>query len=248
RLIAEEYARWGLRPPAGMAAITRKQVQEFEEADSITVCSEAVARSLREGGVPDHRIHLTPLGFDPTRFSPGEKPDQTFRVMFVGLICLRKGVQYLLEAFRRLNLPDAELVLVGWKGSDSQTFLPRYEGSYRYIPFVPQAELPNLYRSASVLVLPSIEEGFGMVVYEAAACGVPSIITENVGATIRDGLDGSVVPIRDVDALAARLLALYENEGLRYEMGCSAQAYVRQYTWDAYGDALIAHYRALTGG
>ena len=62
---------------------------------------------------------------------------------------------------------------------------------------MPQEELAALYNTASVFVLPSLQDGFGMVVYEAAACGLPVIVTENVGAAIRDGQDGFVVPIRD---------------------------------------------------
>jgi glycosyltransferase involved in cell wall biosynthesis len=246
RLLSEEYERFGLRWPKSASRLNRKQVQEFEEADSIIVCSEPIARSLRSQGVSAEKIAVLTLGAATERFVPSLKRDDVFRVMFAGLICLRKGVPYLLEAFKRLNLPNAELALVGWIGNDARAFLPEYEGVYRHINFVAQEKLPALYNSASVLVLPSIEEGFGMVVPEAAACGVPVIITENVGATIRDGQDGYVVPIRDVDALADRLLRLYENNDLRRQMGASAREYVLQhYTWDRYGERLLAHYRAL---
>jgi glycosyltransferase involved in cell wall biosynthesis len=84
-----------------------------------------------------------------------------------------------------------------------------------------------------------------MVVYEAAACGLPVIITENVGAHIRDGQDGYIVPVRDANALAERLLCLYENGDLRRTLGESARAYVQQFTWQAYHARLVAHYRDL---
>jgi len=73
------------------------------------------------------------------------------------------------------------------------------------------------------------------------------IVTENVGAAIRDGQDGFVVPIRDPDALADRLLRLYEDEPLRRAMGKSARAYVQQFTWEAYHHELKAHYDDLCG-
>ncbi len=244
-LMREEFDRYGIPYPAGMHWLIRRHMQEYEEADAIAVCSDFVARTMLSQGIPEARLRRVHLGFDPARFSPAARTNRTFRVMFVGLICLRKGVQYLLEAFRRLNLPDAELVLVGWKGADSRVFLPRYEGLYRHVPFVPQEQLPALYNSASVLALPSIEEGFGMVVYEAAACGLPVIVTENVGAAIRDGQDGYVIPIRDPDALADRLLRFYRDEHLRREMGRSAHSYVQQFTWQAYQRELAGHYRTL---
>ena len=247
QILREEFRRFGVRYPGGMRWLIRKHVQEYEEADAIAVCSEFVARTLRQQGVPSEKLRMVHLGFDPTRFSPGPKPDDVFRVLFVGLITLRKGIPYLLEAFKRLALPDAELVLVGWKAPDSRVFLPKYEGLYRHVPFVPQEELPELYHSGSVLVLPSLEEGFGMVAYEAAACGLPVIVTENVGATIRDGVDGYIVPIRDPDALADRLLRLYRDEALRREMGESARQYVRQFTWERYYGEIAAHYEELAG-
>jgi glycosyltransferase involved in cell wall biosynthesis len=248
QILKEEHQRFGVPFPTGMRWLLAKHVQEYKEADTIFVCSDFVARSMCEQGVPANKLRRVDLGFDPGRFGPGPKPDQVFRVLFVGLITLRKGLVYLLEAFKKLNLPDAELVLVGWKAPDSRAFLPQYEGIYRHVPYVPQEELPAQFHAASVLVLPSLEEGFGMVVYEAAACSLPVIITNNVGAAIRDGQDGYVVPIRDVDALSERLLQLYEDHSLRREMGESARQFVQQFTWDAYHRQLVDHYRDIAGG
>ena len=84
-----------------------------------------------------------------------------------------------------------------------------------------------------------------MVVYEAAACGLPVIVSENVGAAIRDGQDGFIVPIRDPDALADRLLRLYRDPALRRAMGQSAYEYVQQFTWEAYHRQVIANYRQV---
>lgn len=247
-LLNEEYERFGLSWPKGGTKLTPKKLQEFEEVDSIIVCSEPIARSMRSQGVPEEKIVVLALGAATERFTPSPKQDDVFRVMFAGLISLQKGVQYLLEAFKRLKLPNAELVLVGWIGNDAGAFLPKYEGMYRHINWIQQDRLVALYREASVFVIPSIQEGFGMVVPEAAACGLPIIISENVGATIRDGQDGYVVPIRDVDALADRLLRLYEDDDLRQRMGASAREYVlERYTWDQYHKQLFKHYLGLQG-
>ena len=246
RILREEFERFGVKYPASAQWLIKKHVQEYEEADAVIVCSEYVRRTMLEMGTPEEKLKLLPVGFDPQRFKPGEKPDKVFRVLFVGLIGIRKGVQYLLEAFKKLNLPDAELVLVGGPSSDSRLFLSQYRGLYRHVPFVPQEQLRELYHSASVFVLPSLEEGFGMVVAEAAASGIPVIISENVGATIRDGQDGYIVPIRDVDALAARILTLYEDDKLRREMGQSAHEYIQRFTWQRYYDGLQRIYRELS--
>lgn len=247
QILSEEYARYGLRFSKAYRLLFRKHMQEYEEADAVVVPSEFVWRTMVAQGVPESKLRRVHFGFDPQRFRPAPeaKTDRIFRVLFVGAISLQKGVQYLLEAFRRLNLPDAELVLVGGRFPDSRVFLPQYEGLYRHIPFVPQEQLPAIYQQASVFVLPSLQDGFGMVVYEAAACALPVIITQNVGAAIRDGRDGFVVPIRDAEALAERLLRLYRNESLRRAMGQSAHEYVQQFTWEAYHQQVIENYRSL---
>ncbi len=250
RILREEYARHGLRFSEANKLLFRKHNQEYAEADAIVVPSEFVWRTMISQGVPETKLRRVHFGFAPERFKPMPevKTDRTFRVLFVGAISLQKGVQYLLEAFSRLNLPDAELVLAGGKFPDSRTFLPKYKGLYRHIPFVAQPELAAIYNSASVFVLPSLQDGFGMVVYEAAACGLPVIITENVGAAIRDHQDGYIVPIRDPDALADRLLRLYRDQELRRDMGRSACEYVQQFTWEAYHQQVIHLYDDLATG
>ncbi len=246
-LLAEEYARYGLRFPQGDRLVIQKHLDEYALADAIMVPSDFVWRTMVASGIPETKLRRVHLGFAPERFAPvpGVRTARPFRILFVGSVSLQKGVQYLLEAFRQLNLPDAELVFVGGAYPDSRSFLPRYQGLFRHIWFVPQDQLPELYSSASVFVLPSLQDGFGMVVYEAAACGLPVIITENVGAAVRDGQDGFVVPIRDSDALADRLLRLYRDERLRHEMGQSAREFVQRFTWQAYHEELKAHYDNL---
>ena len=83
-----------------------------------------------------------------------------------------------------------------------------------------------------------------MVAYEAAACGLPVIVTENVGAEIGEGEDGFVVPIRDPDAIADRLVRL-RDEDLRRRMGASARARALASTWERYGEGLARHYAEI---
>ena len=247
RLLRDEYAKWGLRLPPSHRWLLRKQVQEFVEADYIMVPSEFVWRTMVEEGVPESKLVRVHLGFDPGRFAPeaGGQRDDTFRVLYVGVLSLQKGLPYLLEAFRRLHLSRSELLLVGDLSVEARAFLPKYDGLFRHVRFVPQSDLPAYYHSASVFVLPSLQDGFGMVVYEAAGCGLPVIITENVGANVRDGVDGFVVPIRDTEALTEKLLYLHEHPAERAAMGRAAQAHLSQWTWSAYHAELAGHYRAL---
>jgi glycosyltransferase involved in cell wall biosynthesis len=87
-----------------------------------------------------------------------------------------------------------------------------------------------------------------MVVYEAAGCGIPLIITENVGADIRDKEDGFVVPIRDSKSIAAKLMYFYQNPQIARQMGLAARKYVRQFTWENYHNEIKGHYDEIWNG
>ncbi len=244
-LLADEYRRFGLEYPSVYRLLLDKHLAEYEAADYVMVASDFVRRTMVKAGVPEHKLRQVHLGFDPARFHPGYKPDNVFRIMYAGILSLQKGIPYLLEAFRQLDLPNSELLLVGQPYPDARAILADYEGIFRHVRFMPQAKLVEQYHRASAFVLPSIQDGFGMVAYEAAASGLPVIITENVGADIRDGTDGFVVPIRDVEALAEKIVYLYEHPDDREIMGRAACEYVQKFTWQNYHREVIAHYDSM---
>ena len=107
-------------------------------------------------------------------------------------------------------------------------------------------------RGASVLVLPSVQDGFGLVVLEAMAAGLPVIVSDHVGAKdcVREGVDGFVVPVRDADAIAERLRWLRADRSRQRRMGLNAREQALRYTWDAYRQRLLAKIESLasTGG
>jgi glycosyltransferase involved in cell wall biosynthesis len=166
--------------------------------------------------------------------------------MHCGLVNLRKGCHYLLQAFHELRLPDAELCFVGRVEPEMETFIRRWATpSVRFQDPVPQDQLSRHYGTASAFCLASIEDGFGMVITEAMACGLPILATENTGAPdiVREGIDGFIVPIRDVEALKEKILWLYENREAREAMGASALERVRSgYSWDDYGTRIAEAY------
>ena len=109
----------------------------------------------------------------------------------------------------------------------------------------PQAELARFYSQSSVFCLASIEDGFGMVILQAMACGLPVLASDHTGAAdvVRDGVDGYIVGARDVSALKEKILEMYENPERREAMGESARKRVSSgFTWDAYGDRVAAAY------
>jgi glycosyltransferase involved in cell wall biosynthesis len=196
----------------------RKVLQEYGRADVIYVHSEYVRQTFIDGGVhPDklQRMYLTPHA----RFVPPPEcsDDGVFRIVYVGRIDATKGIVVLLDAFARLEVPRAELVLVGgWSSRAMRQRVEAYmEGDDR-IRVAPGDPLPVL-QSADVYVHPSYEDGFGYAPMEALACGVPAIVTEDTGMKehICEGENGYVVPTGQSQAILERLLHIY-----RFGMAC----------------------------
>lgn len=212
--------------------------QEALLADCVLSPSEYVRHSLIANGVEPARIAALPFGVDPERFRPGpERTEKTFRVLFVGQLSQRKGIKYLLEAFRNLRLPSAELVLVGNVAGSGKGLL-RYRDIFQHIPNVPRAEVHHWFERADVFVYPSLHEGSALAIYEALACGLPIITTPNSGSMVQDGIQGYIVPIRDVERLKEKILLLYENRELRQEMSRRARLRAEEFTWAAYRQRL----------
>ncbi len=212
--------------------------QEALLADCVLSPSEYVRHSLIANGVEPARIAALPFGVDPERFQPPpERTEKTFRVLFVGQLSQRKGIKYLLEAFRNLRLPSAELVLVGNVAGSGKGLL-RYRDMFQHIPNVPRAEVHHWFERADVFVYPSLHEGSALAIYEALACGLPIITTPNSGSMVQDGIQGYIVPIRDVERLKEKILLLYENRELRQEMSRRARLRAEEFTWAAYRQRL----------
>jgi alpha-maltose-1-phosphate synthase len=222
--------------------------EERQLADYILAPSNFVIKCLIENGVSAATIVKVPYGVDVNRFKPPQvRQSDRFRVLFVGRIEPLKGFQFLLEAWRRLNLVNAELVLIGGiTSAKSREILARYEGTFTYLGNIPRHHVHEWFQQADVLVLPSLAEGSALVTYEGLAAGLPVIATPNCGSLVRDGVDGFIVPVQDVDALADRLQLLYANSGMRQQMGAAGRSRVEdQYTWHHYRARIGTAYRAI---
>lgn len=250
-VLREEYEHWGVEGELPHPAVVAKEVREYALADFITVPSGFARRSFIDSGVPASKLLEVPFGVDMQEFPASRSETHPFRVIYAGAMSLRKGLPYLLRAFTELALPDAELWLVGAPTSEMQPFFRKYHGAFRHIGPVPQAKLHGLYSQASVFALCSVEDGFGGVIAQAMSTGLPIICTSNCGASdlIHDGVEGFVIPIRDVDAIKDRISYLYEHQARAREMGDAARAHVEAgFSWDNYGDRIVGAYERVLQG
>ncbi len=245
-LLEEETRRFDHVVPPIDERLVDKQLREYEEADYIAVPSGFAYDSFIARGFPRTRLIKVLLGVETQRFSPGAKRDTAFRILAAG-ISLQKGTPYLLDAVRGIDRPEVELVFLGGMGDDVAPILARHEGRYRWPGYVNEEHLVGLMRQGSVFVQPSVQDGFGLMIPQAMAVGLPVICTTNTAGPdlIRDGVEGFIVPIRDPETLRDRLSYLYEHPEVCRRMGEAAAARAHEFAWDAYGDRICAEYRRL---
>ena len=244
RLLREEYARQNF-PYSGIdPRVMERDEAEYELADIITVPSTFALRTFVDSGVPRRKMRLAPYGVDLRAFHPSApKPENQFEILFVGAISVRKGVQYLYEAFGQLEHKNKRLILVGSLSAEAEPLVDkmRRDMRVRVMGHVPQGQLKDIMSASHVLVLPSVEDGFGLVMAQAMACGCPVIASENTGAydLFTDSLEGFIVPIRNSKAIAARLRLLADSPELCSSMGNAALQRVKCLGgWDPYGQKM----------
>jgi glycosyltransferase involved in cell wall biosynthesis len=250
----EECRRFGVNPRERSttlpALLIRRMEREFELCDRIVVPSNVAYRSFAEFGLADKAV-VVATGVDTEAFSPPPRPDKRalFRACFVGRVELAKGVGYLLQAWKRLALPNAELVLIGEVKPEMNALLRTHaDSTVRTTGILPYQQLVERYRESDVFVFPSVNEGLAQVLLEAMSSGLPVIASDQSGAEdcVTDGKEGFIVPVRNVGRLAESILWCYEHRDETGAMGAAARAKIEsQFTLEHYNQRQIALYRAL---
>jgi len=227
-------------PTAGFLgnSLRQQKLRELARADHIVTLSELARQSLIENGVASTRVSVVRLGvaLDTFRPSSARSTSESLRILFVGNISRAKGVDRLVEAFRRLRQHHAytELVLIG--SPAERDLLSSFGDICQHLPYLSHSMLADEMRRADLLVLPSLFESWGMVVVEAMAAGKPVVVTEMCGAKELVAPDcGWVVPAGDVNALAVALLEAASDREKLSRMGHRARLVAEEYDWECYG-------------
>lgn len=253
-LLGVERERWpewesGGAPKSAWQPMAERERAEWDLADLVLCGSEYVREGVRQSDKIPGAIEVVPYGFREAvgEFSPERKRhDGPLRVLFVGTICLRKGIPYLLAAAKQLQ-GIAKIRAVGpIRVSDEiRSHLARY---IELIGGVPRSDMGQEYANADVLVLPSISEGSANVCYEALAARLPVVTTPNAGSVVRDGVEGFIIPIRSADAIVEKLELLAADQPLCDALSQAARRRAMEYTWDRYQDRLVTTIqRAFSG-
>lgn len=207
---------------ADLELVTRQQ-EEQNLADKIICGSPFVKDSLVAKGVEKNKILVIPLGRSQQQHLPdllgndNQLKEDGLKILFAGSVGLRKGIQYLLQALRKINGEINFTCKVAGSIDIKPEKVTEYSDVCQFLGLVPRSQMKELYAWANVFVLPSICEGSAMVTYEALSWGLPIITTYNTGSIVRDNIDGFIVPIRDSQAIANKLMHLYHNPSMRVD-------------------------------
>jgi glycosyltransferase involved in cell wall biosynthesis len=230
------------------AWVERRVQNELAIADRILVPSKFVAAQLSARGVHDERLVVLPYGVDVGQFLPPRKHREykaRLSVLFVGQISHRKGITTLMEVARAART-FADFRMLG--PVVSAELLKHLPPNVQYLGSAANQNVPDIMIQSDVLVLPSYEDSYGLVVLEAMASALPVIVTSNVGAAefVRDGETGYVVPPGRSAQLLAALALLDADRDLGRRMGAAARASVAsQATWEQYAAAAVHVMRDL---
>ncbi len=239
--------------PAYEAVLTRRIIRRAERVAAVS--REHLASSRAAAYVDWTKVVELPNGVDTGLFAPRDRDSGlTDRyglsgktvLLYVGHLIPLKGLPVLLDALALLHRDDVVLLVAGaGPAEEAYRELARERGLKRAVFFLghrPQRELPALYNTCDLLVLPSVSlESFGMVVLEAMSSGKPAVVTSLPGPSslVENGTYGLVAKRGDASDLAAKIEQLLENAGLRTRMGRAArERAVSSYSWNAIGDRL----------
>ncbi len=221
--------------------IIERCLTEWHLADIIIVNSDFSKKALMTIGVNPSKIRIVPLAVDTRIFIPSNHHPNNDKVnfLFLGQVCLRKGIQYALEAMRLVQSTNVKLTISGSIDFKlNREKLRAYSDVCNVTGFIP-GDIVKTYQTADVYIFPTISEGFGLTQLEAMACGLPVITTPNCAALVRDGVDGFIVPIRDAQALAEKMDILARDPGLRTWMSKNARQRAEEFNWEKYKKRLI---------
>ena len=229
-------------------------------ADVLVCISQHTADLLREFRAPSGDIVVAPHGVDHTMFTPVGDPDRDGEILrrlglsgpytlFLGTVEPRKNVPVLISAFEAIagKYPDLRLVIAGARGWDEKrvqeaTSASRYSKRIVRLGYVPDVEIPALLRRAAAVAYPSLEEGFGLPVLEALACGAPTVTTSGTVMEEVSGGAALLVERGSVTELAAALDELVHASGQESRMNAGIGVASR-FTWEASAERHMEAYR-----
>ncbi len=247
-----------------MAYLARIEKKIAKEADLIvTISTYSFDKIQTHYDIAPEKIRIVPNGVDTEKYKPSTENQSILKrqfglketfpvVLFVGNLIPRKGLTYLIQAAQQLvkTRPDTQFVIVGDGPLKAQLIdsliASKLLDNFTFMSKLTDDELSTMYRCSDIFVLPSIQEGQGIVLLEALASGKPAVAFDigGVNEVIINGKNGLLVSNRNSEDLAEALLQLLDNSELRQKMGHAGRQFVeKNFTWDICTQKMLKIYQ-----
>jgi len=255
-VVRSECERLGvpLPPDHGHAyseEILRVEEEEFRRADYLLCPSDFVVKTFLDKGFEAKKLLRHAYGFDENVYHPDpqwQTPTGGLTMLFVGECAVRKGTHFALEAWLRSPASDKGKFLIAGE------FLPAYAEKLRDQLSHPSVrvlghrnDVPELMRGSDILILPSIEEGYGLVIAEAIGSGCVPLASEACTEICRHMVTGLVHRVGDVQTLAQQITLLHGDRALLEKLRANCVGMAQDITWGAAGARLLEVYREVVG-
>jgi len=253
-VVQKECDRLGVALPpnhehAYKADFLAKEEREYELADCLLCPSEFVVKTFLDQGFKKERLVRHIYGVDEKRFFPNgeyKDPKRGLTMISVGVCAVRKGLHYALEAW--LNSPacnDGTFLIAG-------EFVPAYRNKIASMLVHPSVkvlghrnDIPELMRKSDILILPSIEEGFGLVCTEAMASGCVPLASDACTDICRHMDNALVHHVGDVQSLTEHITLVHEDRALLQRLRTNGLNILPEITWNAAGIRLLKVYKKV---
>jgi len=268
----QQWPGWAAHPTAVPEEYFQRREREWALADRIVVNSEFSRQALLRQGVAAEKLAVVPLCYDinaeklklesgnwkaEVRGQKAESGNEfqisdfsisalsSLRVLFLGQVILRKGIQYLIEAAKLLSKENIHFDVVGPLGI-SREAVASAPGNMTFHGRAGRDQAADWYRRSHLFVLPTLSDGFAITQLEAMAHGLPVIATPCCGEVVSDGADGFIVPPRDAGALARTFQRYLAEPDLLKEQRKAALEKSGRFTLDRLAENLLNMEIALT--
>ena len=236
KILDNEYQAFGIPSTHGLTkADVDMELECLNLSDFIFSPSPGVTRSILNVGIPKVKILESSYGLDKHEIlnQPDGVESSQITAIFVGSICIRKGVHLLIKAWERAQV-NAKLLLVGRISKELKDIVEsaiQNKMNIFHVDFV--SDLKPIYRDSDFFILPSLEEGSPLVTYLALGAGLPCLVsTMGSGGVIEDGRDGIIIDPHDLSMFSNAIRELSVNTEKRFEMGKNAYQKALDYTWE----------------
>jgi glycosyltransferase involved in cell wall biosynthesis len=251
-VVQKECERVGVELPpdhehAFNAEKLHKEEEEYRLATQLLCPSEFVVKTFLERGFEKEQLARHIYGYDERVYYPSAEPRDPkcgLTMLFVGVCAVRKGVHYALEAWLKSPASKNGTFLIAGE------FLPAYQEKLAPMLAHPSVkvlghrnDVAELMRRSDILILPSIEEGFGLVIAEAMGSGCVPLASEACTEICSHMKTGLMHRIGDIEALAQHITLLDEDRGLLARLRVGSLTASPEFTWTAAGVRLLNTYR-----